>query len=154
MVTALDITAYQLALRYVGIHEIAGQKNHPLVQWWLSLCGFLLDAADEVPWCSAFVNGIAWELRLPRSKSAAARSWLRVGTPVMVSEAEPLFDVIVLARGNGEQPGADVIEAPGHVGFYAGRTGMDVLVLGGNQSDGVCIESFPSGRVLGVRRLA
>lgn len=148
----MDITAYDLAQRYVGIHEIAGTADHPLIQWWLSLCGFPTTVHDEVPWCSAFVNGIAWELRLPRSKSAAARSWLTVGTPMDLDNAEAHSDVVILSRGDNV--------TQGHVGFYAGRTGLedahdaDVLILGGNQFDGVRIESFPLTRVLGIRRLA
>lgn len=147
------MNAYQLAQRYVGIAEISGPKDHPLVQWWLSLCGLSTDTPDATPWCSAFVNGIAWELRLPRSKSAAARSWLTVGTPILLTQAQPGHDVVVLQRGAGAQPGPDVIAAPGHVGWYAGREGDRVLVLGGNQGDQVSIAGFPVERVLGVRRL-
>lgn len=140
-------TPYDLAMRYAGeIKEIPGAEDHPLIQWWLSLCGFGMNAADAVPWCSAFVNGVAWECRLPRSKSAMARSWMNVGTPLWLPAAQVGSDVVILERG----------AAPaGHVGFYAGRvpdTG-DVLVLGGNQSDAISILNFPADRVLGVRRL-
>jgi len=149
------MTAFERAQRYVGeVTELAGTESHPLIQWWLSLCRFGPNADHETPWCSAFVNGIAWEMRLPRSKSAAARSWLLVGTPVRVEEAIAGYDVVVLKRGEGKQPGPDVIAAPGHVGFYAGLEGDDVLVLGGNQSNGVSIARFKRSAVLGVRRLA
>lgn len=149
----MTITAYDLAQRYVGVHEFTGAKDHPLVVWWLSLCG-LPDSHDEVPWCSAFVNGVAWELRLPRSNSAAARSWLTVGIPVDLPDAQPGFDVVVLQRGTGKQPGSDVVAAPGHVGWFAGVEGSDVLLLGGNQGDAVSVSRFSAARVLGVRRLA
>lgn len=143
----MQISAYDLALRYVGVAEIRDKpKSHPLVSWWLSLCGFGLDAPDEIPWCSAFVNGIAWELRLPRSKSAAARSWLNVGVPVPLKEAGVGFDVVVLSRGDNP--------AQGHVGFFAGFELNNVLLLGGNQGDQVSVASFPRERILGVRRLA
>jgi len=148
------ITAYDLAQRYIGIRELAGDHQHPLIQWWLSLCGFALATPDEVPWCAAFVNGIAWELRLPRSKSAAARSWLTVGRPVALMEAEVGYDVVILSRGEPPQPPATVIAAPGHVGFFAGLAiGNQIELLGGNQHDGVCVEAFPIERVLGLRRL-
>jgi uncharacterized protein (TIGR02594 family) len=146
------MTIYELAQRYVGIREIAGDRDHPLIQWWFALCGFSADTSDETPWCSAFINGMAWELRLPRSKSAAARSWLAVGTPIPL-EAAQLGDVVIFKRGEGIQPGPEVIAAPGHVGLYAGREGNRLLILGGNQSDGVCIAGFGANRVLGVRRL-
>ena len=148
------MTAFDLAQRFIGLKELPAQKDHPLVQWWLSLCGFGMDSPDETPWCSAFVNGIAWELRLPRSKSAAARSWLAVGKPVTLQEAQPRADVVILTRGAGEQPGADTLNAPGHVGFFAGIDAAGVQVLGGNQSNGVSVQAFPKGRILGIRRLA
>ena len=146
------MTAYTLAQRYVGqVIERSGDAEHPLIQWWLSLCGYGLDAKDEIPWCSAFVNGIAWELRLPRSKSAAARSWLNIGKPYTLSTAEVGFDVIVLNRGGSPDP---LASGPGHVGWYAGMASEShVRVLGGNQGNAISIAVFPIDQVLGVRRL-
>lgn len=150
----LKLTAFDLAQRYVGIRELPEKgKDHPLIQWWLSLCGLSTDSPDEIPWCSAFANGPTWELRLPRSKSAAARSWLTVGQSIPLGSAKVGFDVVVLKRGTGDQPGPEVLDAPGHVGFYAGTEGLNVLVLGGNQGDQVCVARFPAANVLGVRRL-
>lgn len=147
------MTLFQLAERYVGVKELSGGKHHPLVSWWLSLCGFDLTAPDEIPWCSAFVNGMAWELRLARSKSARARSWLTVGMPVLLHEAKVGFDVVILKRGPDSQPPASVIDAPGHVGIYAGRDGDTVLLLSGNQTNSVSIAPFPVTSILGIRRL-
>lgn len=150
----MTLTAYDLAQRYVGIKELAGGKDHPLIQWWLSLCGFSADSPDETAWCSAFVNGIAWELRLPRSKSAAARSWLSVGVPVTLWDAKVGNDIVVLKRGKEPQPGPDVIAAQGHVGLFAGLEGEFVLLVAGNQGDAVSVARFPRTSVLGVRRLS
>jgi uncharacterized protein (TIGR02594 family) len=141
------MTPFALAQRYVGIKEMAGNKDHPLILWWLSLCGLGDGTHDETPWCSAFVNGMAWELRLPRSKSAAARSWLGVGLPVRyLTEARPGHDIVIFWRGEKDGPF-------GHVGFFAGVEGTDVLVLGGNQNDQVSIARYPAERLLGIRRL-
>lgn len=151
------VTAYEHAQRYVGIIlERPGGLDHPLIQWWLSLCSLGMAAHDETPWCSAFCNGIAWDLRLPRSKSAAARSWLLVGQPVTIEDGKALDDVVILTRGAGEQPGPLVTSgAPGHVGFFGGYDyHLDVVhVLGGNQSNGITVMPFKRSRVLGVRRL-
>lgn len=152
----MKVTALSLASRYVGVREIIGEKDHPLIAWWLSLCdGRNLETPDETPWCSAFVNGIAWELNLPRSKSARARSWLRVGQPVGLVQAVQGWDVVILRRG--QDVGPEVLDAPGHVGFYAGTVfdaaSSYINVLGGNQSDSVCYQSFSRDRVIGVRRL-
>lgn len=148
---------YGLAMRFVGVREVAGSASNPQVLAMLKLSGSGdFDAwpeDDAVPWCSAFVNYIAWLARYPRSKSLRARSWLRVGVPIELGEAEPGFDVVILKRGRGEQPGPDVIKAPGHVGFFAGIDGPNVLVLGGNQSNAVTVAPYPRGSLLGVRRL-
>jgi uncharacterized protein (TIGR02594 family) len=149
----VNITLYDLAQRFVGMKEIPGQKDSPLILAMLRLDGEW-PQNDEVAWCSAFVNFCAWLLRLPRSKSLGARSWLRVGTPVLDHLAKVGWDVVVLARGDGKQPGPEVISAPGHVGLFAGwETSDRVLMLGGNQGDTVCVASFPRTRILGIRRL-
>ena len=148
----IETSAYDIAQRFVGIKEVAGTSSHPQILAMLQL-DQKWPGGDDVPWCSAFMNYVGWLLRLPRSKSLRARSWLTVGRPVTIDEAEAGFDVVILKRGKAKQPGPDVIEAPGHVGLFAGREGNSVLVLGGNQSDAVNVKRFPASRVLGIRRL-
>ncbi len=143
---------YSIALQFKGLKEGPGAVNNPMVVAMLQVT----DASqhdDATAWCSGFVNFIAWLLALPRSKSLGARSWLKVGLAVALEQARPDADVVVLSRGDGPQPGPDVIAAPGHVGFFAGLEGDFVLILGGNQGDAVSITKFPKARVLGVRRL-
>jgi uncharacterized protein (TIGR02594 family) len=151
-VKKLEITAYDLAGRFVGVAETAGLASNPQVLAMLRLDN-AWPAGDDVPWCSAFVNYIAHLLRLPRSKNLAARSWLQVGTPVQLIGAEVGFDVVILKRGGGNQPGPEVIAAPGHVGFFAGLEADRVLILGGNQGDAVSVAGFRMDDVLGVRRI-
>jgi uncharacterized protein (TIGR02594 family) len=153
-VTPIPITAFDLAQRYIGIRELAGKEDHPLILWWLSLCNLPPHQHDETPWCSAFLNGIAWELRLPRSKSAAARSWLMVGLPIPLEQFTPGFDVAILARGEDPQPDATVLDAPGHVGLLASRDSATITLLAGNQGNAVSLTRVPLSRVLGIRRLA
>jgi len=148
----LRITAFDLAQRFVGVKEVAGAQSNPAILGMLTL-DHTWPGDDAVPWCSAFVNYVAWLLRLPRSKQLSARSWLSVGRPISLSEAAAGFDVVVLQRGSGVQPGPEVLSAPGHVGWFAGREGDAVLLLGGNQGDSVSVARFPADRVLGVRRL-
>jgi uncharacterized protein (TIGR02594 family) len=150
----MSITAFDVASRFIGVKEIAGTSSNPLILSMLRLDNKWPEG-DEVAWCSAFLNFVCWLLRLPRSKSLAARSWLQVGKSVPLHVAMIGSDVVVLKRGAGEQPGPDVIAAPGHVGFYAGvsEDGKFVNLLGGNQGDSVSVASFPMDRVLGVRRL-
>jgi len=150
MPKSITITPYQLAQRFLGMSEVSGGVDNPQI-----LSMLRLDAKwpshDEVPWCSAFVNYICWLLRLPRSKDLRARSWLKVG--YAPQEAASGFDVAILQRGNGPQPGPEIIDAQGHVGFFSGFEKDTVRILGGNQGNAVNIKSFPDSRVLGIRRL-
>ena len=149
----MNVTAYQLAERWVGtLGEVKGVTDNPFILGMLKL-----DQAwpthDEVPWCSAFLNFIAWQLRLPRSKSLAARSWLTVGTPVDPVMAVQGFDIVILKRGDSNA-GPNVINAPGHVGLYSSRIHGQTFILGGNQGDNVSVAPFNNIDILGVRRLA
>jgi uncharacterized protein (TIGR02594 family) len=149
----LELTPYNLAQRFIGLQEIPGPNDAPFIQFCFSLCGYGPEEPDETPWCSAFVNGIAYICGAPRSRSAAARSWLEIGRFANLTIAAPGWDVVVLKRGRDPQPGPEVIKAQGHVGFFAGVQGTDVLVLGGNQDNAVNVRAFPMSRVLGYRRL-
>jgi uncharacterized protein (TIGR02594 family) len=108
---------------------------------------------DEVPWCSGAVNFVCWLLRLPRSKSLRARSWLNVGRPIKLTDAHPGWDIVIFKRGPDPQPGPDVIDAPGHVAFFGGLESDKVWSLGGNQSDEFKLSQYPAMDVIGVRRL-
>lgn len=155
----LETTPYSLARRYLGTKERHGSSHNPLILSWLELAGGPSDS-DEVPWCGAFVNAVCWLLGVVRPPSPArARSWLTAGGPILINNARVGWDVVILARGDGVQPGPEVLAAPGHVGLFAGWDAVApsptsrVKVLGGNQSDAVSVADFPVSRVLGVRRL-
>jgi len=149
----IETTPFEIAQRFLGTEEVPGAGDNPQVLAMLKL-DMEWPEGDSVPWCSAFVNYVAWLLRLPRSKSLRARSWLRVGAVIDLSEARPGFDVVILKRGTGAQPGPEDIIAPGHVGFFAGTEAGQVLLLGGNQSDKVSMCRYNADRILGVRRLS
>jgi uncharacterized protein (TIGR02594 family) len=138
----VEISAYDVAKRFIGLKETPGIQSNPLVLGMLQLDG-AWPKDDTVPWCSAFVNFVAFLLGLPRSRSLAARSWLTVGREIRLDMALPGFDVVVLQRDGG-----------GHVGFYVRSDSADVWLLGGNQHDQVSIAEFPRERILGIRRLA
>ena len=163
----MQITALDLARRYIGLREIPGPEDNPMILAMLKLAATDTNATfdnwpdhDEVPWCAGFVRYIAWLLDLPRpqgSNALRARGWLEVGREV---EGMPIkgFDVVILNRAGGPQD-PSIIEAPGHVGFYDGfrRTDNDskgtIYLLGGNQSDKVSVVGYPAELILGLRRL-
>lgn len=139
------MTPFELMQRLVGeVIELPGAQQHPAIQWGHMLSGLTSETPDEVAWCSSLANWVCWLLRLPRSKSAMARSWLNVGMPIPLEDARPGYDVVVLERGSAPS---------GHVGFFAGLEGPFVHILGGNQSNGVTVAAFDKAHVLGVRRL-
>ena len=166
MIRPISVTAYGQAERFIGQREIVGKVSNPQILAMLTL-DLSWPEDDKVPWCSAFINYICWWLRLPRSKSLRARSWLEVGYSIPYRDAEVGFDVVVLKRGGAGQPGPEVIKAPGHVGFFGGwdadlTADLDqygetipthVKILGGNQSDSVCVASYDAKRILGVHRI-
>jgi uncharacterized protein (TIGR02594 family) len=150
-------TLYDLAQRFVGVSEITGDKDNPLIVWWSQLSNPSTED-DETPWCSAFLNGMCWIMRLTRSKSNAARSWLNVGRVINLEDARPGWDVVILDRPPNP--------ASGHVGLFAGLEkkvihhdwGQEILpskvhLLAGNQGDAVSVAAFPQSRIIGVRRL-
>ncbi len=148
----MNITAFDVAQRFIGVGEVAGEMHNPQIMAMLKLDNNWPEG-DEVPWCAAFVNYICWLLRLPRSKSLRARSFLNVGRRVSSESAIPGFDIVILKRGRGDQPGPEVINAPGHVGFFAGFDGDFIEVLGGNQGDQVKVSRYRKSSLLSIRRL-
>ena len=154
MNSPIAFTPLDVAQRFIGLAEAPGHLHNPAIVAMLELVDRRI-RADETPWCAAFVNYIAWLFNLPRANSLAARAWLNVGATVSLMDARPGYDVVVLSRGEWAPP-ATVLNAPGHVGFFAGLFYAPdrVRVLGGNQRDQVSFQDFPIDRVLGVRRLA
>ena len=148
----MEVTAFDIAQRFTGTKEIEGSMDNPQLMAMLSLDNKWPEH-DEVPWCSAFTNYVCWLLRLPRSKSLMARSWLNVGRSITINEAQVGFDVVILKRGKEPQPGSEETNAPGHVGFFAGHQGQYVQLLGGNQSDAVKVSRYTIDRIIGIRRL-
>ena len=144
-------TAFDLATRYIWVKEIAGIASNELILKMLKL-DHSWPEGDHVPWCSAFVNYIAWQLDLPRSKSLRARSWLKIGQPININIAKAEYDIVIMKRGKN-QPGPEIIDAPGHVGFFEGFDDKFVYVLGGNQSDEVNISAYRRDSILGIRRI-
>lgn len=139
----------EVAFKEVGVLEASGEADNPrVVEYHASTDG--KPAPDEVSWCSSFVNWCIEQVGLEGTGSKRARAWLWWGLLLR----HPAYGcVVVLQRGSGAQPGPEVIEAPGHVGFFLGfaNEGSRVRVLGGNQRDSVCEAAYPVERVLGYR---
>ena len=96
---------------------------------------------DKAAWCASFVHWTLAQVGITGTGSALARSWLDWGRPL---DMPVPGCIVVLTRD-------DPAGWTGHVGFYLRSQGDQVLLLGGNQRDCVCENSYPLASVLGYR---
>jgi len=136
----------KIAFNELGTEEIAGEKHNPEVLKYATETGITGITSDEIPWCSTFVNWVAWKAGLKYSGKPNARSWLNVGTKV--TSPEP-GDVVVFWR---ESPQS----WKGHVGFFLGLSPdrKRVYCIGGNQGNRVSVSAYRLNTVLSYQRLA
>ena len=132
----------EAALGEIGVEEIKGSRhNGRIVEYFTAVRGNIHD--DETAWCSAFANWVMREVGIEGTQRANARSWLSWGTPL--PDVSPVFGAVtMLWRGS---PGG----WQGHVAFFVGAERGSLLLLGGNQDDGVRISPYPQARLLGFR---
>jgi uncharacterized protein (TIGR02594 family) len=129
----------QVAKREIGVKEIRGGENPQILKYFRATT--LKATEDEVPWCSAFMNWIMRECHMERSGSAAARSWLGVGTRLPGFRK---YSIVVFRRGNSSWQGHVALAMEDLGGGY-------IRCLGGNQSDAVKYSNYAVGSVLGYR---
>jgi uncharacterized protein (TIGR02594 family) len=130
----------RIAWKELGVGEVPGPEDNPRIVEYHKACDDEL-THDSVAWCSSLINYCMKEAGEIRTKSRAARSWLGWGVEI----SEPIYGcVCVLWR---DEPGS----WKGHVGFFLGLAGADVILLGGNQRNEVSVRRYPQERVLGYR---
>lgn len=98
------------AFTELGEREIAGRKSNPDIERFLqsTVVGPLVPVADEVPWCSAFVNFCMEQNGLKGTSNRLARSWLTWGRDTK----QPTRGCVVVFDRPGGGPQA------GHVASY------------------------------------
>jgi len=136
----------QIAAEQLGVTEVAGDEDNPLVVKFAQESGFQEITDDETPWCSIFVNWCCEKAELQRTYKANARSWLYIGLPV--DNPSP-GDIVIFWRDHPQS-------WKGHVGLFMGysKDMSQVYVLGGNQRNSVSIQGYDANKVLGFRRLS
>lgn len=141
-------TWYQKAIDELGVKEITGAKHEKRIVEYHSATG-LAAKTDEVPWCGSFVGWVMREsgIEYDSQRAAMARSWLTWGKEIKSRTNIPIGAVLVLKRG---APPA------GHVTFFGGwvdEAKTKFKALGGNQSNGVTLATYPVSQILehGVR---
>jgi uncharacterized protein (TIGR02594 family) len=122
------------ALKWFGFHETGVNRGiEKLIA--LAKCGSLGD-----PWCAIFVNAMLESVGIRGTRSAMARSFESDAN--FFKLPGPAFGAIVTMWREFEKSGK------GHVGFYIGENENGVLLLGGNQDDGVCRQYEPRRRIV------
>jgi uncharacterized protein (TIGR02594 family) len=128
------------ALNLLGTIETPGSANSPTIMAWARETGLqAIYTADAVPWCGLFMAVVATRAGKPLPTSPLwALSWSKFGE----QGGQPrLGDVLTFKRTGG-----------GHVALYIGEDTSSYHVLGGNQSDRVCITRILKTRLYSVRR--
>ncbi len=97
------------------------------------------------PWCALWVGIELEDAGVKSTKKANARSYLSWGIPVEEDNWQQ-GDIIIFWRGSRNDG------VTGHVGFLVSWTDDTVTVLGGNQGDKVCLQTYGKSKIIGVRR--
>lgn len=125
----------------IGTKEVPGTANSPVIMKWAAKVGRFLGIkydADSVPWCGLFAAYVVAEHGLtPPPIAVRASAWAAWG----IALQKPAFGaVLVFSREGG-----------GHVGFYVSEDATHYHVLGGNQSDKVCVMKLAKNRCTAIR---
>lgn len=126
------------ARKHFGLSEVKGAAhNAEILKMWRDIKrGGIKD--DETPWCAAFLGAMLERVGVRSTRFESAKSYLQWG----VALTNPVVGcVVVFTREGG-----------GHVGFFLGYDKKgNLMILGGNQSDGVNVRAFPVERATGYR---
>lgn len=129
------------ARKLFGVTETPGTGNNSAILAWADEVGGWEAGyydKDSIPWCGLFVGVVV--LRAGFGKTAkylSALAWAAYG---VATKTPGLGDILVFTRDGG-----------GHVGFYVGEDDTHYHVLGGNQSDTVCIVRIKKSRLYAAR---
>jgi len=128
------------AVKLIGIKEVPGQgDNIEILKWAETLNLEKSYRKDDIPWCGLFMAIVCHNAGLkPVDNPLWARNWQTFGTS---QKTAMLGDILVFVRNGG-----------GHVGIYVGEDKTAYHVLGGNQSDMVCVTRIRKERCMAIRR--
>lgn len=121
---------FEEATHLVGTREFLGSKNNPDILDWAEDLDIKYPG-DDVPWCGLFVAhcvGATLPQEALPANPLGARQWERFG-----DSTQPRVGAVMVFWRISRQSGK------GHVGFYVGQDDDAYQILGGNQSDSVCL---------------
>ena len=135
------------ALKLIDVIESPGTADNPVIISWATELGANVASvykADEIPWCGLFMAIIVKRSGRQVVKDPLwALNWGTFGT---VTDKPMLGDVLVFVRTTPEGHKA------GHVALYVGEDAKCFHILGGNQSDKVCIVRKAKSQLYIARR--
>lgn len=121
---------FEEARHLMGTKEVLGDKDNPVIMDWAKNLDISY-AGDDVPWCGLFVAhcvGTTLQQEVLPGNPLGARQWEKFG----VTTNPRLGAIMVFWRES-------LASGKGHVGFYVGEDDDAYQILGGNQSDEVCL---------------
>lgn len=137
----------EIGLGLLGTAEVVGKGSNRTILAWrdeLNLAGVEIAgySDDDIAWCGLFAAIVCYR-RMGNKQEVVksplwARNWAQYGVKTVTAA---LGDVLVFVRNGG-----------GHVGFYIGEDATCYHVLGGNQSNKVCITRITKNRCIAARR--
>lgn len=140
--TATFLPWFEEAKHLVGTKEVLGPKSNPTILDWATSLDIHY-AGDDIPWCGLFVAhciGSTLPQEVLPSNPLGARQWERFGD----SSTPRTGAIMVFWR---ESPSS----GKGHVGFYVGEDETAYQILGGNQTDSVCLTWLDKKRLVAAR---
>ena len=129
----------KIALALDGTAEIPGPRHNDKIAGWLAKLGAWW-RDDEAPWCGVFVAHCMQEAGLSFPKAYyRAKAWEAYGS-LLRPDRLAQGAILIFQRDGG-----------GHVGFYVGENATHYYVLGGNQSNKVCVSKIAKSRLSASR---
>ena len=133
------------ARKWIGLHEsMSGEKVNANIAHMLEVMGRFTEEDragwhdDKTPWCGLFAGYC-----LGVSDRFVVKHWYRAGewNDVTMTKLDvPYYGCVVTFKRQGG----------GHVGFVVGEDERgNLMVLGGNQADSVCVAPFKRERATG-----
>lgn len=98
---------------------------------------------NEIPWCSAMMNGCERRAGHSGTGRLNARSWLDLPQAIKLSEAQE-GDICIW---DFEHDGTH-----GHVTYFSSEADGEIRCLGGNQSQSVRYSQYDASYLIGIRR--
>jgi uncharacterized protein (TIGR02594 family) len=136
--TTMEPAWVLVARGQIGVKETGAIPNPEVMKYFEATS---YRPTTEEAWCSAFVNWCMLKVGIKGTYSASARSWMQWGKVI----DKPVNGcVCIFWRGNPNY-------LTGHVGFYVGESETEIMVLGGNENNQVCVMGYSKIRLLGYR---